>query len=121
MAAMSSKARRQGTRNMAVKMPKIRTIRQRRFGLYRSDPTVQPGRVHHMRPPSTRATVPPCGAAFQAASVWTVHSLGRNQRYGSKNTVSRFGPCAPKTRIRSISPVRLGPLMNEMKLGNAPP
>ena len=37
--------------------------------------------------------------------------------HGTSSTVSLFGPCAPRTRIRSISPVRLGPVMNEMKLG----
>ena len=31
--------------------------------------------------------------------------------------VSFFGPCAPSTRIRSMSPVRLGPVMNEIMLG----
>jgi hypothetical protein len=35
----------------------------------------------------------------------------------TQRIVSFFGPCAPSTRIRSISPVRLGPVMNEMKLG----
>lgn len=33
------------------------------------------------------------------------------------NTVSRFGPCAPRTKMRSMSPVRLGPVMNEIVLG----
>ena len=28
--------------------------------------------------------------------------------------VSFFGPCAPSTRMRSISPVRLGPVMNDI-------
>jgi len=31
--------------------------------------------------------------------------------------VSFFGPCAPKTKMRSMSPVRLGPVMNEIMLG----
>ena len=31
--------------------------------------------------------------------------------------VSFFGPCAPRTRMRSMSPVRLGPVMNEIMLG----
>jgi hypothetical protein len=35
----------------------------------------------------------------------------------TQRIVSFLGPCAPSTRIRSISPVRLGPVMNEMKLG----
>ena len=33
------------------------------------------------------------------------------------STVSFFGPCAPSTRMRSMSPVRLGPVMNEIMLG----
>ena len=37
--------------------------------------------------------------------------------YGTSSTVSRFGPCAPRTRMRSMSPVRLGPVMKPMKLG----
>jgi len=31
--------------------------------------------------------------------------------------VSRLGPWAPKTRMRSMSPVRLGPVINEIMLG----
>jgi hypothetical protein len=34
-----------------------------------------------------------------------------------KMTVRFLGPWAPKTRIRSMSPVRLGPVMKVMKLG----
>lgn len=32
-------------------------------------------------------------------------------------TVNFFGPCAPSTSTRSISAVRLGPVIKEMKLG----
>ncbi len=35
-------------------------------------------------------------------------------------TMSSFGPWAPSTRIRSMSPVRLGPVMNESMLGSRP-
>ncbi len=31
--------------------------------------------------------------------------------------VNCFGPCAPSTRMRSMSPVRDGPVMNEIMLG----
>ena len=42
--------------------------------------------------------------------------------YGSKKIVSFFGPCAPRMKMSSRSPVRLGPVMNERKLGqNGPP
>ena len=34
--------------------------------------------------------------------------------------MSSFGPWAPSTRIRSMSPVRLGPVMNESMLGSPP-
>ena len=55
---------------------------------------------------------------------WALRAVARMARgatpstcYGSRRTVSFFGPCAPRTRMRSMSPVRLGPLMKEMKLG----
>ncbi len=35
----------------------------------------------------------------------------------TQKMVNFLGPCAPSTRIRSMSPVRLGPVMNEMRLG----
>ena len=31
--------------------------------------------------------------------------------------VNCLGPCAPRTRMRSISPVRLGPVISEIMLG----
>ena len=32
--------------------------------------------------------------------------------------VRRLGPWAPRTRMRSMSPVRLGPVMKEVMLGH---
>ena len=37
--------------------------------------------------------------------------------YGTKKIVSFLGPWAPRTRMRSMSPVRLGPVMKLRKLG----
>src|SRR5208282_483181 len=59
---------------------------------------------------------------------WCDHGLegsrcgfGFSYRFqGRSRTVSFFGPCAPSTRMRSMSPVRLGPLIKERKLGNWP-
>ena len=34
-----------------------------------------------------------------------------------QKTVSFFGPCAPRTRMRSMSPVRLGPVIRHIMLG----
>ena len=39
------------------------------------------------------------------------------QKLQKHKIVNCFGPWAPSTRIRSISPVRLGPVMNEIMLG----
>jgi len=39
----------------------------------------------------------------------------------AQRIVSFFGPCAPRTRMRSMSPVRLGPVMNEIMLGGSVP
>jgi hypothetical protein len=39
------------------------------------------------------------------------------RRHRIRITVRFLGPWAPKTRIRSMSPVRLGPVMNVIKLG----
>lgn len=41
--------------------------------------------------------------------------------YPTRITNSSFGPWAPRTRIRSMSPVRLGPVMKESMLGSALP
>ena len=41
-------------------------------------------------------------------------SAGFDQK---QKIVNFFGPCAPKTKMRSMSPVRLGPVMNEIMLG----
>ena len=42
------------------------------------------------------------------------------RRQPTRITMSSFGPWAPSTRIRSMSPVRLGPVMNESMLGSRP-
>ena len=41
-------------------------------------------------------------------------------RQPTRMTISSFGPWAPSTRIRSMSPVRLGPVMKESMLGTCP-
>ena len=38
----------------------------------------------------------------------------------TRRTVSLFGPWAPRTRMRSMSPVRLGPVINDKKAGTSP-
>jgi len=38
-------------------------------------------------------------------------------RGDQRKMVSFLGPCAPRTRMRSMSLVRLGPVMNEIMLG----
>ena len=70
-------------------------------------------------------------AVSQAASLpavtraWTSERLADRRsairqtgglRY-TKKIVSFFGPCAPSTRMRSMSPVRLGPVMKDIMLG----
>src|ERR1700751_3317313 len=45
------------------------------------------------------------------------HKKGVYVSFGRKKIVRNRGPCAPSTRMRSISPVRLGPVMNVIKLG----
>ncbi len=50
----------------------------------------------------------PCGSANPAAIPYASPA---------SKMVSFFGPCAPSTRMRSISPVRLGPVTKDMKLG----
>lgn len=41
--------------------------------------------------------------------------------FHTQNTVNRFGPCAPSTRMRSMSPVREGPVMKLALEGHAAP
>ena len=43
----------------------------------------------------------------------------RRPRHPTRITNNSFGPWAPRTRIRSMSPVRLGPVMKESMLGSA--
>ena len=44
-------------------------------------------------------------------------SPGTTRDQPTRITTSSFGPWAPRTRIRSMSPVRLGPVMKESMLG----
>jgi hypothetical protein len=47
-------------------------------------------------------------------------SAGGAWGHSTRITKSSFGPWAPRTRIRSMSPVRLGPVMNDSMLGSRP-
>ena len=52
--------------------------------------------------------------------VWTLCNALAIVRHPTRITASSFGPWAPRTRIRSMSPVRLGPVMKESMLGSRP-
>ena len=49
------------------------------------------------------------------------HSGELSQRHAGQSRMHRmvncFGPCAPNTKMRSMSPVRLGPVTREIMLG----
>jgi hypothetical protein len=70
---------------------------------------------NHFRPKSTVKSFPLFdlaekfrGAVSEPRAAFLIHS---------KKIVSRFGPCAPRTKMRSMSPVRLGPVMNDIMPG----
>jgi len=47
--------------------------------------------------------------------------VSRAEQAQIRKIVRRLGPWAPRTRIRSMSPVRLGPVTKETRLGHASP
>jgi hypothetical protein len=66
-------------------------------------PTPLPGLV------ASSASVAVSNKAFSATTMECSHRI--------ITMVRLRGPCAPSTRVRSMSPVRLGPVINVAKLG----
>lgn len=64
------------------------------------------------RRPETFSVVVSAHIVLGAAPPWLWPALVHRQKM-----VSFLGPCAPNTNVRSMSPVRLGPVMNEIMLG----
>jgi len=61
------------------------------------------------------------GGSLDFCSFSLVEGVRNRWKISHQQTiVSFFGPWAPSTRILSISPVRLGPVISDMKLGNSP-